>query len=672
MKKQSVYKLILKGKEYRIPSKSPFLNDVEVDIYISLITEGQYDVKCNVSNKVFKEFVDHWISRKDIDINDDNISEYTQISDEFDRIRNLIQQFHDFQINENNISIKKEHDELNQALSQKKLKLDQRKKEYEQIINDFFYKKEVSTDEQFNDIKEKLFFACYKHDVKYVELLTKEKVNQENIDSSLNSEVSSNNNIYDMNTFTIFYKYNGFPISIDQNRFAKLKSKDVINSIAQSKMYEVKASVSIESLQIFLNYWIYDSLPQINIGNIWSYYLLSEEFGLMSDYLSLPEYEPILKLRFLIEKKGNENLMQKIERFIALHLDFYIEKYSDEMHQIELSSLFNIFYHSERKLNNHHAAYEFIINFSKYHKNSDEKESDSSNNNNKGFSNINDSKNKNNDDDNNNGNSNNNSNNNNNKNNNSNNNNNNNNSNNNSNDNNVNDNDNSVRDNINDYLILLGSLDFTKLESEINSNFVTEFTNNYIEIRKINEKDDFSKVIQLLEGSEGLNTYNFYATRYFIQSNFSKGFLCEVKYSNKSKILGVIYGTKTAKTKTIENEIDNIKEKVKDYSFYKFHIHMMYVKKELPNQRQMYQLLIEQLLKDIEEENIDNNDCKVSEVNATVQQIKYHVEYISEILTKNGFFKYDTLIRYYGNGESNVRMKKILYYPEAYNIKRKD
>ena len=49
------------------------------------------------------------------------------------------------------------------------------------------------------------------------------------------------------------------------------------------------------------------------------------------------------------------------EKFIAMHLDDYIDMYEQELLKIPSNSLFNIFFHKERILNDHQKAYDFII-----------------------------------------------------------------------------------------------------------------------------------------------------------------------------------------------------------------------------------------------------------------------------------------------------------------------
>ena len=51
----------------------------------------------------------------------------------------------------------------------------------------------------------------------------------------------------------------------------------------------------------------------------------------------------------------------QIEKDIAADLDFYLDQYKEQMSQVPETSLYNIFNHESRQLNNHNAAYQFII-----------------------------------------------------------------------------------------------------------------------------------------------------------------------------------------------------------------------------------------------------------------------------------------------------------------------
>ena len=58
MNQVNSFKLILGNKIYLIPSDFPFVTDLNLDIYSTLQTNQQYEVESNVSQEVFRSFID--------------------------------------------------------------------------------------------------------------------------------------------------------------------------------------------------------------------------------------------------------------------------------------------------------------------------------------------------------------------------------------------------------------------------------------------------------------------------------------------------------------------------------------------------------------------------------------------------------------------------------------
>ncbi|KAK8836917.1 hypothetical protein M9Y10_037443 [Tritrichomonas musculus] len=90
----SSYKLILNTREFLIPSDFNTLRDIKDDIYQSLITTHQYEVKSYVDEQTFQSFIDYWIKGEIPEFfYDKRLCEYIQLSEEFDIMKNLIQLF---------------------------------------------------------------------------------------------------------------------------------------------------------------------------------------------------------------------------------------------------------------------------------------------------------------------------------------------------------------------------------------------------------------------------------------------------------------------------------------------------------------------------------------------------------------------------------------------------
>lgn len=90
---ETANKLILKSKEFIIPSDFQFMANVNPDIYTIFKKSHQYSVKSNVNEKTLQSFINNWVNNEYIEITLDNISEYEQLSSEFDRITDIIQEF---------------------------------------------------------------------------------------------------------------------------------------------------------------------------------------------------------------------------------------------------------------------------------------------------------------------------------------------------------------------------------------------------------------------------------------------------------------------------------------------------------------------------------------------------------------------------------------------------
>ena len=84
------FKIFLGSNEFLIPSDFNSLGDVDQKVFSSLITNKQYIVKSQVSKEVLRSFINNWVEKEIPDICPDNISEYSLLSEEFDRMKDLV------------------------------------------------------------------------------------------------------------------------------------------------------------------------------------------------------------------------------------------------------------------------------------------------------------------------------------------------------------------------------------------------------------------------------------------------------------------------------------------------------------------------------------------------------------------------------------------------------
>ena len=143
-------------------------------------------------------------------------------------------------------------------------------------------------------------------------------------------------------------------------------SKNIRNELIFSSehSYEVESKVRQEIIKEFIKYIIFDEEPEITINNINEYELLSEEFSIYQERINNKKHE---YGEYLINFQGlsseDEGMRKISEERISTELDEYLNRYGEEMMRITIQSLYNIFNHSKRKLNNHNLAYEHIISY---------------------------------------------------------------------------------------------------------------------------------------------------------------------------------------------------------------------------------------------------------------------------------------------------------------------
>ena len=143
------------------------------------------------------------------------------------------------------------------------------------------------------------------------------------------------------------------------NKLGDAISEELVNK----KKYFVQSKVSNESFQAFFDFLNEKSqYPEINMDNYYDYFQLSEEFNKnLSDYLSRQEFDSIKNISILKNASSSESADNSFTvKYIAEHLDFYLEFFSKEMSEIPINTLYNIFHHENRILNNHERAYQWI------------------------------------------------------------------------------------------------------------------------------------------------------------------------------------------------------------------------------------------------------------------------------------------------------------------------
>ena len=156
------FKLVLKSKIFKISSNSRYINDVDPNIYSILISQGQYEIRSEVSEETLEGFINHWITQELPNINSNNIFEYIKLSNEFDRMKDIVNLFMK-QTTKLGISRLEAYKSKSKfKLSEKEKKLSNKSANYKKTIQFLFRKHDINNYTKFLDNKKHLYAACKK------------------------------------------------------------------------------------------------------------------------------------------------------------------------------------------------------------------------------------------------------------------------------------------------------------------------------------------------------------------------------------------------------------------------------------------------------------------------------------------------------------------------------
>lgn len=148
-----MFKLLLDNRIFFIPSKILFLSDVGSNIIDAIQKDNKYYIESDVNESVLQSFVDHWMNKKIPDILISNFDQYYQLSQEFDRMKNLIQLYKKITSNYAIFSLMRKNQALKEKMQQKKKLLKQKEEKYQQVIQSFFNNNNAYPQSKFTKIK---------------------------------------------------------------------------------------------------------------------------------------------------------------------------------------------------------------------------------------------------------------------------------------------------------------------------------------------------------------------------------------------------------------------------------------------------------------------------------------------------------------------------------------
>lgn len=168
--------------------------------------------------------------------------------------------------------------------------------------------------------------------------------------------------------YTFALTNNNFDVSFDYTRIVQMLQeipKEIGFKLMRNETYIVKSQVRKENFQNFLDYWQHSKKLEFNSDNMFEYFLLSQEFGIKIDFFSEKSNENIFHmsiLKYILKNNQNNILFDKSEqeKYIALHLDCFLQNNEDQLLSLPITTLFNIFFNKDRILNVQQKAFDFI------------------------------------------------------------------------------------------------------------------------------------------------------------------------------------------------------------------------------------------------------------------------------------------------------------------------
>ncbi|KAK8896976.1 hypothetical protein M9Y10_014906 [Tritrichomonas musculus] len=338
MQTEKKYNLMFKLKLFTIPSNIIALKDFDTNIYNILITEQLYEVKSNVHVELFESFIRHWINNETPDINLNNIDDFVLLSQEFDRMQNLIHLFQRKTPNALTSSLIQKNLNIKNKILRKTEILKEKVHKNHQIIEILFKESKFDTISDFLKVKSDLKNDCIEENISYVKIFLRKKIEQNGFSFYLNEEDKTASLFHILGEKdsvciprSVNYNSQEYVITeIFQNSFECSTAKSIEFSedseILSIDGYSFSES-SVENLTIPASLadlkkgWCHytDSLSTVKVSpNNKKYKNFGEEFVIgKSDQIS-SEFDVLLFVPRSAEKVKNPSFIKKIESY-AFH-----------------------------------------------------------------------------------------------------------------------------------------------------------------------------------------------------------------------------------------------------------------------------------------------------------------------------------------------------------------
>lgn len=184
MEEASYFKLILKNKQFLIPSDFRFINDVNPKIYNILFMNHEYEVHSDVNDNIFQLFINNWVKNEAINLNYNNISQFELLSQEFHRIDDLIKLY---KLKTAKIRFySQKNDEMKTKIEKNIESIDKKKSRHQKVIEILFNTETNDFLSILSENKNKLIEACQIGDYIYVDIYTRKRIEKDGLVYILN------------------------------------------------------------------------------------------------------------------------------------------------------------------------------------------------------------------------------------------------------------------------------------------------------------------------------------------------------------------------------------------------------------------------------------------------------------------------------------------------------
>lgn len=296
---ENKFELFLQSKSFTIPSNFRYINDIDLNIYNTLLETNKYIVKSDVSEEVLQSFIKNWVYQELPIINQKNFSEYKKLSKEFDRMKDIIQLYKDLSSTSKVPSLIDTNRNNKDQIKQISGNLEKRMTEYYNIIDILFNDNKIFPPSHLQKVKSKLYYSCINNHLEHVELLLTQKVvenedgllfilNKQEMTCALFDSKSTNSDIFIPRS--IFYKEKEFLVT----RILSFTFKNS-TSIKKVDFAEDSQITAIEQ-----NTFAYSSIVKIRIPS--SVTKIGEKSFYYCNNLSKVKFKSKSKLQFISDE----------------------------------------------------------------------------------------------------------------------------------------------------------------------------------------------------------------------------------------------------------------------------------------------------------------------------------------------------------------------------------